>query len=297
MLFQEFFGKVTGFMKIFRSIRQMQSYSFFLKSEGIQTGFVPTMGSLHEGHISLVRRSKKSYPHTIASIFVNPLQFGPREDLNRYPREEKSDIETLRNLGVVTLFIPKADSMYPVGFSTYVSVEEMSAVGEGISRPTHFRVVTTVVMKLLNIVQPSALFLGQKDIQQALIIKRMIRDMDISSSVEICPTKRDKNGLALSSRNVFLSEEERKSAVALVTALRIVNSEVRSGETSCNNLKQKVRSVIRNFPKAELDYILFASYDSFTPVKSVNDRTVAALAAFVGKTRLIDNVIVTPPRR
>ena len=275
----------------------MQSHIAFLKSRGVQTGFVPTMGAFHEGHIGLMRRSKKSCSHTVASIFLNHKQFGPGEDFNRYPRTEKNDIETLRNLGVDTLFIPNAYSMYPEGFSTYVSVEEMSAVGEGVSRPSHFRGVTTVVMKLLNIVQPSVLFLGQKDIQQAIIIKRMVRDMNIISSVKICPTKRDESGLALSSRNMYLSDEERKSAVALVTALRIVKSAVRSGETSCKILEQKVRSVFRKFQKANLDYILFVSYDSFTPVKSVYGRTVAALAAFVGKTRLIDNFIVTPPKR
>ena len=297
MQFQEFFGSFTSLMKIFRNIHQMQKYSTFLKSREIQTGFVPTMGAFHEGHMGLIRRSIKLCSHTVASIFVNHMQFGPAEDFNKYPRSEKSDIETLRNLGVDTLFIPRAYSMYPEGFSTHVSVEDMSEVGEGISRPTHFRGVTTVVMKLLNIVQPSVVFLGQKDIQQAIIIKQMIRDMNINSSVRICPTKRDKNGLALSSRNMYLSNEELKSAAALVSALRIIKSAVRSGETSCKNLKQKVRSVFRNFPEAKLDYILFASYDSFTPIKLVNDRTVAALAAFVGKTRLIDNVIVTPPKR
>ncbi len=283
-------------MKIIRSIRQMQLYSATLRTGSNRTGFVPTMGFLHEGHLSLVHSAKKTCSYTIASIFVNPTQFGPNEDLSRYPHSEKKDIDVLREHGVNAVFIPKEEAMYPSKFQTCVTVKNMTSAGESASRPTHFQGVTTVVMKLLNIVQPSALFLGQKDIQQALILKRMIVDMNMSVTVRICPTKREKDGLAMSSRNIYLSGDDRNSALALYSALKEVKLAIANGETSCIKLQKLAQSVFQWYPGALLDYVHCASYESFEQVRTVTGQTVVALAGYVGKTRLIDNIIVSPPK-
>lgn len=282
-------------MKQITGIRRMQQYCATLRAQGEKIGFVPTMGHLHEGHLSLVKRSKKECSTTVVSIFVNPMQFAPHEDFDRYPRDINRDKNLLKQLGVEVLFTPKTGQIYPEPFLTSVFVDEITTIGEGVSRPKHFQGVTTIVGKLLNIVQPAVLYLGQKDIQQAVILKKMIHDLNIPVSVKLCPTIREKDGLAMSSRNIYLSSKERQSAPALITALRTAEKMVESGEKDCKKITKKMEAVFDRFPNAKLDYILCADYKSFKPVSKVESRTIIALAAYAGNIRLIDNIIVSPP--
>ena len=275
----------------------MQTICAELKAQGKKVGFVPTMGFLHVGHLSLVNRSLKDCSVTVVSIFVNPSQFAPHEDLDRYPRDIKRDIKHLHQLDVDLLFTPTKDAIYPEPYLTTITVDEITRVGEGMSRPTFFRGVTTIVAKLLNIVQPSVMYLGQKDIQQAIILRKMIQDLNMPLSVKICPTVREKDGLAVSSRNVYLSASERESAQALITALRTAETIIGSGETNCNKIIRKMTAVYKQFPAARIDYILCADFESFKPVKKVESRCIIATAAYIGSTRLIDNIIISSPRR
>jgi len=282
-------------MKRIISLRAMQKTGFSLKIRGESAGFVPTMGYLHEGHLSLIRRSQRERPVTVVSIFVNPTQFAPGEDFNRYPRDMRRDFRILRSLGVDYVFTPAPEAMYPEPFSTAVSVEGISRTGEGVSRPAHFRGVCTVVAKLLNIVQPSVLYVGQKDIQQAVILRIMAKELNMPLTVRICPTVREKDGLAMSSRNTYLSAGERASALSLVTALRAGEEAVKRGEKRCDRIIKEMRGVFERYPGVKPDYIICADSANFQPVGTVIPRTVIAVAARVGTTRLIDNTIVSPP--
>jgi len=279
-------------MKTFRKVQRIQTYLKKIASGGNKIGFVPTMGYLHDGHLSLIERSVKECDHTAVSIYVNPLQFAPNEDIDKYPRDLKRDLKLLRSKGVDTVFLPDNSEMYPSDFYTTVSLRDLTRIGEGISRPTHFDGVTTIVTKLLNSVYPDVMYLGQKDIQQALIITRMVKDLNMPVKIKICPTIREKDGLAMSSRNVYLSGNKRQDALALISALRTAEKVIRSGQKRCKTIEEKMRSVFAEYKNVKVDYILFANFDTFKQVKTITGKTVIAIAGFVGKTRLIDNMII-----
>lgn len=255
-------------------------------------GLVPTMGALHEGHLSLIREAKKRCSPVVVSIFVNPTQFGPSEDFQKYPRQMEKDQALLEEIGVDYLFAPATEEMYPRGFRSAVIVEGLSEKLEGQSRPGHFRGVATVVLKLFQIVQPRVAFFGRKDAQQARIIQQMVRDFDLQTEIAVCPIAREPNGLAISSRNVYLSEAERESATALYRSLDAVRTEVQRGERDAARLLAKVHDVIRTEPSIRLDYAEMVDADTLGPVPSLRKRCYGLLAAFVGKTRLIDNALI-----
>ncbi len=281
-------------MKRIYSIKTMQKTARRLKASEKKIGFVPTMGYLHDGHLGLVRYSLQHCSVTVVSIFVNPAQFAPNEDLKNYPRDMKRDLKLLRELGVDYVFTPEPDSMYTKSFKTYVSVEKITGSAEGKSRPTHFRGVTTIVAKLLNIVQPDVIFLGQKDIQQAIILRKMTDELNFPVKVSIRPTAREKDGLAMSSRNVYLNKGERETALSLYSALTTAKIEIKSGLKDVSKIKNRMKKSFEKFPGAELEYIYFADSSDFSPVKRVIPDMVIALAAKVGRTRLIDNIIISP---
>ena len=257
-------------------------------------GFVPTMGALHEGHTSLVARAKKECSPLIASIFVNPKQFGPNEDFAKYPRAFESDSEKLKHVGVDVLFAPEAAELYPEDFSTYVHVEGLSERLEGRSRPGHFRGVATVVMKLLQIVQPHRAYFGRKDAQQARLITQMARDLNLDSEIVVCPIVREPDGLALSSRNVYLNPDERQAATVLYRALEAAKDELARGVRDALQLKDVVQHTLSKETLANVDYAEIVDAQSFEPVVRMNKACYVLLAVFFGKTRLIDNLYVEP---
>jgi len=253
---------------------------------------VPTMGALHEGHLSLVRAAKAQCDAVAVSIFVNPLQFGPNEDLAKYPRTFERDCELLEKESVDLLFAPTVEEMYPAKAITYVTVEAMSERLCGRSRPGHFRGVTTVVAKLFHIIEPDLAFFGQKDAAQAAIIRRMVQDLNFAAEVVVCPIVRDVDGLALSSRNAYLSPEQRRSALVLHRALREVERQFECGERNAAKLIEDGRCVIAEQTAARLDYLEIVDPDTLEPVDQVVGAALVAVAAFVGATRLIDNVVL-----
>ena len=257
-------------------------------------GFVPTMGALHEGHTSLLARAKKECSPLIASIFVNPKQFGPNEDFAKYPRAFESDSEKLKQAGVDVLFAPEAAELYPKDFSTYVQVEGFSERLEGRSRPGHFHGVATVVMKLLQIVQPHRAYFGRKDAQQARLITQMARDLDLDSEIVVCPIVREPDGLALSSRNVYLNPDERQAATVLYRALEAAKDELARGVRNAPQLKDVVQRTLSKETLANVDYAEIVDAQSFEPVVRMNKACYVLLAVFFGKTRLIDNLYVEP---
>ncbi|HTR47403.1 MAG TPA: pantoate--beta-alanine ligase [Verrucomicrobiae bacterium] len=254
--------------------------------------FVPTMGALHEGHFSLVRAAKKQCSPVVASIFVNPKQFGPAEDFQKYPRTLDSDRAALEALGVDYLFAPPADEVYPPGFSTAVVVEGLSDRLEGRSRPGHFRGVATVVLKLLEIVQPRIAFFGRKDAQQARIIRQMTSDLNLDAQIEVCPIVREPDGLALSSRNAYLSTEDRSAATVLYRSLAEARREIEAGERDAARLVTVLRRVLDSEPRLTLDYAEIVDADAFEPVMALRKSCYILLAARVGNTRLIDNALI-----
>ncbi|MBN2830730.1 MAG: pantoate--beta-alanine ligase [Candidatus Omnitrophica bacterium] len=260
--------------------------------KGKSLGFVPTMGALHEGHLSLIRRARRDSDIVVVSIFVNPKQFGPKEDLQKYPRPLKKDLEFCRKEGVDFVFCPNPKEMYPLGYRTYVDVEGLSNCLCGISRPGHFRGVATIVTKLLNIVQPDTLYLGQKDAQQAVIIKRMIEDLNLPVKVRVMPTVREENGLAISSRNIYLSASEKKEAVALSQALKLARLLIKNGSRDTKRIVSRMRNLIRGEKRAKIDYIEIVDMSTLKPVKRVINNCLIALAVRIGNTRLIDNLII-----
>ena len=259
-------------------------------------GLVPTMGYLHDGHLSLVRRAREECDHVLVSIFVNPTQFGPKEDLSKYPRDLDRDLSLLKPLGTDLVWMPTAEIMYPPGYQTWVEVEGITRPLEGAMRPGHFRGVATVVTKLFNMVQPDVAFFGQKDAQQALLIRRMVRDLDMSVRVEVCPTVREPDGLAMSSRNVLLTSADRARAPGLHRALAAVERSVASGADD-PAVALAVGSTILDEAGIEPEYFAAVDVDTLTPVRRITGETLIALAARFGDVRLIDNVIVRPPDR
>jgi pantoate--beta-alanine ligase len=264
------------------------------RAENRVIGFVPTMGALHAGHVALVERAKRECSPVIASIFVNPKQFGPKEDFSKYPRTLEADTEKLTAAGVDALFLPDAAEIYPGGFRTYVTVEGLSDRLEGRSRPGHFRGVATVVMKLLEIVQPKYAYFGRKDAQQVRIISQMARDLNLDSEIVVCPIVREPDGLALSSRNAYLKADERKAATVLHRALQAAREELRSGTRDALHLQAAMRKVADAEPLAALDYAEVVDAETFEPVTRISRASYALVAAFVGKTRLIDNLYIEP---
>lgn len=272
----------------------MKEVSRQARAENRLIGLVPTMGALHDGHASLVARAKKECSPLIASIFVNPKQFGPNEDFARYPRTFESDCEKLKQLGVDAVFAPEAAEIYPKDFSTYVHVEGLSERLEGRSRPGHFRGVSTVVMKLLQIVQPHRAYFGRKDAQQARLIAQMARDLNLDSEIVVCPIVREPDGLALSSRNVYLNPEERKAATVLYRALEDAKRELATGVRDALHLQAVLRRKLESERLAAVDYAEIVDAASFEPLVRVGRACYMLLAVFIGKTRLIDNLFIEP---
>ncbi len=272
----------------------MKEHARQARAESRIIGLVPTMGALHEGHTSLVKRARQDCSPVIASIFVNPKQFGPKEDFAKYPRTLEADTDKLAAAGVDSLFLPEAAEIYPPGFSTYVSVEGLSERLEGRSRPGHFRGVATVVLKLLEIVQPNYAYFGRKDAQQVRIIAQMARDLNLDTEIMVCPIVREADGLALSSRNAYLKAEERKAAGVLHRALVAARSELAAGVRDALHLQSVMRRIVEAEPLATLDYAEIADAELFERVTQVRRACYALLAVFVGKTRLIDNLFIEP---
>jgi pantoate--beta-alanine ligase len=254
-------------------------------------GFVPTMGALHEGHASLIRRSVADNPRTLVSIFVNPAQFGPGEDLDKYPRTLEADLKLCADCGADAVFTPDRGMMYPPGFATWVTVEGLTDKLCGASRPDHFRGVTTVVSKLFHIAAPTRAYFGQKDAQQAIVLKRMVRDLDLPIELITCPIVREPDGLAMSSRNRYLSEDERRRAVGLSTALGSVQALFDKGQREVSVLLPALITTLEDFVD-KLDYAEILDAEDLSPVTTIERPALAAVAAFVGSTRLIDNVVL-----
>ena len=276
---------------LIRKIKDMKETVKRLKKEGKKVGFVPTMGYLHEGHVSLIRCSKKDNDITVVSIFVNPIQFGKNEDLDRYPRDLDRDLEICEREGVDYLFYPSVDEMYPEGFSTYVEVEGITEKLCGAFRPGHFRGVTTVVSKLFNIVQPDRAYFGEKDYQQLKVIQRMVKDLNMDVEVIGCPLIREEDGLALSSRNKYLTPEERKSALSISKALFNAKKMFENGEKDPEKVIDEIKNMISSQPFVKkIQYVEVVDPETLTPKKRLEKGDVIAVAVFVGNTRLIDNI-------
>ena len=255
-------------------------------------GLVPTMGYLHEGHLSLVRRACEECDHVVVSIFVNPTQFGPQEDLSRYPRDLERDLNLLEPLGTDLVWTPTAEIMYPPGYQTWVEVEAITRPLEGAMRPGHFRGVTTVVAKLFNAVQPHKAYFGQKDAQQVAVIRQIIRDLSYPIGVVICPIVREPDGLAMSSRNVYLDPEQRKAATVLYHSLSAAKETYEKGERDAEKIRGKMKEVLAGEPLAQVQYVSCADYDTLEELETVTGRILLSMAVFVGKTRLIDNFVL-----
>jgi len=262
------------------------------RAEGRPTGFVPTMGALHEGHMSLVRAAMAESRPVIASIFVNPTQFGPSEDFQKYPRTLAQDRKKLEDAGVDFLFAPAPEEMYPRGFRTWVNVEGLSERLEGRARPGHFRGVTTVVLKLLEIVQPKKAFFGRKDAQQARLVGQMARDLHLDSEIVVCPIVREPDGLAMSSRNAYLRPEERRAATVLYRALDGARQSIARGERDALRIVAAMREMLRTEPLAEPDYVELADAEALEPMTRLRGVCFALLAVRIGATRLLDNLLI-----
>jgi pantoate--beta-alanine ligase len=282
-------------MEIIRTISWMKETVRQARAENHVIGFIPTMGALHEGHLSLIRRARVDCSRVYASIFLNPTQFGPNEDLSKYPKTFESDVEKLTSAGVEVLFAPEINEIYPPGFRTYVNVEGLSERLEGRSRPGHFRGVATVVLKLFEIVQPQFAYFGRKDAQQVRILQQMATDLNLNAEIVVCPIVRELDGLALSSRNTYLSSEERRAATVLQRALSEARRELNAGTRDALQLQTALRKVLSNETLARVDYVEMVDAESFEPISSIGARPVyALLAVFIGKTRLIDNLFIEP---
>lgn len=277
-------------MKIYKSSKELQSEMLKLKHSDKKIGFVPTMGALHEGHLSLVRKAKKENDFVVVSIFVNPKQFGPNEDYNKYPRVHEQDIKLCENEDVDFLFIPDEDSFYNLDHLTYVEVENLSNIHCGKSRPGHFKGVTTVVLKLFNLVQPDNAYFGKKDFQQLIIIKKMVEDLSIPLNIIGCPIVRDFDGLALSSRNKYLSNEERKKALKIYESLEKAKKAIIDGERRSEDIYKLIFQNLQEISDLRIDYISIVDDKMLNPVIYIDRNTIILIACYVGKTRLIDNL-------
>jgi len=280
-------------MKIIKSPLLLSRKLKGLKQKGKTLGFVPTMGALHAGHLSLIRKAAQENKIVVVSIFVNPVQFGPREDLKQYPRPLKKDLLLCQKEGVDYLFLPQEQEMYPQGFSTYVNVAGLSEVLCGKDRPGHFRGVATVVAKLFNIIQPDRAYFGQKDAQQAVIIKKMVSDLNMPVKIKVIPTKREQDGLAFSSRNVYLNPRQRQEASVLVKALNLAQLLIKGGAQDASRITSRMKQLISQKKSARIDYIAIVDTKDLKPLRRISKGCLIALAVRIGKTRLIDNYKVT----
>ncbi len=281
-------------MLIHQTVEETRQTVKKARSRGLTVGFVPTMGYFHEGHLVLMREAKKFCDFVIVSIFVNPMQFGPQEDFARYPRDLERDLDLAEKACVDAVFSPTTEEMYPDGFSTAVEVEGITESLCGRSRPGHFKGVTTVVAKLFNIVSPDKAFFGQKDAQQALVIKRMVRDLQMPLEVVVVPTVREDDGLAMSSRNVFLNPSERKAALCLKKSLETAGQMIAGGELDVSKVLSTVRKIITDEPLAMIDYVEILCLPDLKPVANLSGPVLLAMAVRFGKTRLIDNTVLCP---
>ncbi len=280
-------------MQTATTITQLRTMVSCARKSGSKIGFVPTMGALHEGHISLVHEAKKHCDFVVVSIFVNPMQFGPNEDFHRYPRPLQDDLKLCTNAGVNLVFNPSVDEMYPTGFSTVVEVNELTNNLCGKSRPGHFKGVTTVVMKLFGQVQPDAAYFGQKDAQQALVIKRMACDLDLPIEVVICPTLRETDGLAMSSRNRYLSNEQRSVAPLIYKGLSLLMEEVKFKKHEfVEQYRRDLLKRLEAIPNSMVDYVEIVNADSLETLEKMKGTVLVAVALRLGNTRLIDNIII-----
>jgi pantoate--beta-alanine ligase len=280
-------------MKVFTTVEEVREAVGQFKSEGKSIGFVPTMGFLHEGHLSLVRESVQKTGATVVSIFINPTQFGPGEDFKEYPRDLERDSSLLENEGVDIMFSPDQEEMYPKGFRSSVEVLDLQDKLCGHSRPGHFRGVCTVVLKLFQIVDPDIAFFGQKDAQQAVIIKKMVQDLNLHVAIGVLPIIREEDGLALSSRNNYLDIEERRAAGCLFKSLQKAEMMIREGEKNPRRIIQAMERIIHSEPLASKDYIEIVDLDNLDPLDRIEGDVLVALAVFIGEVRLIDNMIVS----
>lgn len=279
-------------MEILKTIKDARSYISELKKQGKSVGLVPTMGYFHDGHLELMRRSLKKGHETIVSLFVNPTQFGPSEDFDSYPKNLQRDLDLAKEIGVKAVFMPAINDMYPKGYKTYVEVEDLSNVLCGEHRPGHFRGVATVVLKLFNIVKPDEAFFGQKDGQQVIVIKKMVQDLDLDIPIEVIPTVREEDGVAMSSRNAYLSPVERQAAPILYQTLKLLEEMILEGERNVSLLLEAGKNNILKEPLADLQYIDIRSTDDLSPLEELKGEFMIAMAVKVGPARLIDNIVL-----
>ena len=279
-------------MQVIQSIDEIKAFVRSVRGQNKIIGFVPTMGYLHEGHLTLIREARNQTDFVVVSIFVNPLQFGVGEDYQEYPRDLRRDSSLAEAAGADVIFAPQVREMYPQGYSTFVDVEKLTDKLCGRSRPGHFKGVTTVVTKLFNIVQPDIAFFGQKDAQQAAVLQKMATDLNMNLTIQIRPTVREKDGLAMSSRNSYLNPEERAAALCLYRSLEAAKDLVDAGERNTGALKQKIEGLIGQEPLARIDYVEVLSFPELAETEYLKGSSLAAAAVFIGRTRLIDNIIV-----
>ena len=276
-------------MKVIENINDMRR----LRQQLVEpVGLVPTMGYLHEGHLSLVRQARTENSSVVVSIFVNPTQFGPEEDFKKYPRDTQRDLAMLEKEGTDIVLMPSVAEMYPEQFNSWVEVGKITERLEGASRPGHFRGVTTVIAKLFNIVQPTRAYFGQKDAQQAIVIKKMVADLNMNLEVITVPTVREPDGLAMSSRNIYLNSEQRQAAVVLYQALGLAQQLWSQGEKDAGQIRQEIIALIKKQPPADIDYVSIASAETLDELDTVSSPALVSLAVRIGKTRLIDNVVL-----
>lgn len=279
-------------MKVVHTIQEVRNFVKSQRTEGKSIGFVPTMGYLHEGHISLMKRAKEDNDVVVASIFVNPMQFGPNEDLDSYPRDLDHDAKLCEEVGVSLIFNPEPEEMYAPDFTTFVDMNGVTKELCGKSRPVHFRGVCTVVNKLFNIVTPDRAYFGQKDAQQLAVIKRMVRDLNMDIQIIGCPIVREEDGLAKSSRNTYLSADERKAALVLSRAIRLGEQMTKDGEKDAAKIEKAMRETIEAEPLAKIDYVSIVDAVSIEPIEQLQGEILGAIAVYIGKTRLIDNFMM-----
>ncbi len=277
-------------MKTITSVREMQQTANRMREEGKRIALVPTMGYLHEGHLSLIRLAREKADVAVTSIYVNPTQFGPKEDFAAYPRDLARDSALAEGAGNDILFVPTDREMYPAGFQTIVKVEKLTAGLCGVSRPTHFQGVTTIVAKLFNIVKPHLAVFGAKDAQQAIVIKRMTADLNMDVEIAVAPIVREADGLAMSSRNAYLSPQERKEATVLYHSLVAAEQQIKEGERDVQALKRMMQSMIEAAPSSKIDYVEIVDAENLQPLAWIAGDVLIALAVYIGKTRLIDNL-------
>ncbi|MCX5687074.1 MAG: pantoate--beta-alanine ligase [Candidatus Omnitrophica bacterium] len=279
-------------MKVYKSVRSLTKKVFEIKKCNKAIGFVPTMGFLHDGHRSLIRKARQDTDCVIVSIFVNPVQFGPKEDFKKYPRGLKKDLEICKKEGVDIVFTPEPKDMYPESYATYINVERVTDMLCGESRPGHFRGVATVVTKFFNITMPDIAYFGQKDAQQAIVIKKIAEDLNMSVKIKVMPIVREKDGLAMSSRNIYLSKEGRIQAQSIYTSLKIAKELFNKGELDSRKIINRIKQAINKQPEARIDYIKVVDTKDLKDVKKISNEALVAMAVWIGETRLIDNIVL-----